>query len=245
MVRHIILLGSSYKTGERIALDYPETKKSFNNISKDLTKIKNALKDDSIFAIHILTVDGDKWTDVTNFDPFFKNVRAVKDEKEFVKLLLEDKTLDSLDVAEYILTNFKCSHVRLEKLTYFCYADYLCQYKERLFEDKIYAFKYGPVINNVYKKFKGTYVEEMSDVVIPRISQYYLPIKSRILISKNGYRKLMSIENTLARLKGLTTNELIEMTHKDKTPWTINDRGEKSFKVISDKDILTHHCYEV
>lgn len=245
MVRHIILLGSSYKTGERIALDYPETKKSFKNINKDLEKIKNVLKDDSIFAIHILTVNGDRWEDVSNFDPFFKNVRAVKDEKEFIKLLLEDKILDSLDVAEYILTQYRCSHLRLEKLTYFCYADYLCEYKDKLFNDKIYAFKFGPVIKNVYNKFKRKYVEEITDKYIPSIFEYNLPIKSRILISANGYQKLTSIDKTLDRLKNLSTSELIKLTHKDNSPWTISDRGEKPFRVIQDKDILSNHCYEM
>lgn len=36
-----------------------------------------------------------------------------------------------------------------------CYADYLCATHKRLFEDKIYAFKYGPVVESVYEAYKG------------------------------------------------------------------------------------------
>lgn len=243
MVRHIIILGSSYKTGERIALDYPETSKKYKNAFTDMKKIKNALQDDTIVATHILRATSEKWEDVVKLDPFFNNIRVIKEEKEFIKLLCKDKHLTSIDVAEYILANTKCSHTKLEKLTYFCYSDYLCEFNERLFEDKIYAFKYGPVINEVYKKYKGLRIDDINDM-LPTLSDFNIPIKSRILISKNGKDKLKSIDSTIEKYKNYSTEELINLTHKENTPWAYNDKGEVPYKTISDKDIKKYHCNE-
>ena len=244
MIRHIIILGSSYKSGERIALDYPETSKKYKHALDDIKKIRKALKDESIIATHILRAPSDKWEDVVKMDPFFDNIRIVKEEKEFIKLLLKDKELDSIDVAEYILANTtKCSHTKLEKLTYFCYADYLCEYNKQLFQDKIYAFKYGPVIRDVYYKYRKLGIDDLSDSM-PTLSEFNIPIKSRILISEDGYNKLASIDKTINKYKDYSTEELINLTHKENTPWAYNDKGEVPYKEISNKDIKKYHCFE-
>lgn len=243
MVKHIIILGSSYKTGERIALDYPETDKRYTNAFTDIKKIKQALQDETVIATHILRAKSENWEDVVALDPFFDKIRIIKDGKEFIKLLYEDKHLTSIDVAEYILSNVRCSHIKLEKLAYYCYADYLCDYNERLFEDKIYAFKYGPVINNVYKKYRGLSEDEVNGL-LPVEGDYNIPIKSRILISKNGKHKLASIDATLEKYMGKSAMELVNLTHKENTPWAFNDRGETPYKLIADKDIKKYHCNE-
>lgn len=56
----------------------------------------------------------------------------------------------------YILARHTCTHLELEKLGYMCYADYLCRTGKKLFKDTVYAFKYGPVVESVYEKYKGT-----------------------------------------------------------------------------------------
>ena len=145
MVRHIIVLGSSFKKGKRIALDYIENEDNLNRILR-LLKVLNERVEDSNIAFHSFSSESMKWEDLAKQDKFFEGVSLVKNERDFIRLIQDDKKLSSLDVADYILTKFKCTHTRLEKLTYFCYADYLCRYNQKLFDDKIYAFKYGPVV---------------------------------------------------------------------------------------------------
>ena len=167
MCRHMIILGSSYETGERIALDYCD--EDINKVAKKLEKMRKSTR--IPLAIHILKAKSEKWEDVKKFDAFFENIKVIKTEDEFLKLLLRNKELSSLDVAEYILSKCKCSHTKLEKIAYFCYADYLCEYNEKLFNDRIYAFKYGPVIEQIYETYKYKYREEM-EKAIPSLDEY-------------------------------------------------------------------------
>ena len=239
MVKHFIVLGSSYKTGKRIALDYC-TANSYDNISKLLENIKSSNMKQVAIATHTITTKTNKWNDVVKLDPFFEKIQLVKTEDEFFNHLLEDKEITALDIANYIITRTKCTHTRLEKLLYFCYADYLCKYKEKLFNDKIYAFKYGPVISTIYEKYKGN-----NQAIIKEISKKYdLPIRSRIMNSHNGIKKINSIDNSLRKYAKLDTDTLIGLTHKKNTPWAHSDEGESSYRIISDKDILKYHKYE-
>ena len=55
---------------------------------------------------------------------------------------------------------------------------------------------------------------------------------------------MSSIDDTLQKYKYYNTNTIVSLTHKNNTPWAINNKGETPYKEISDKDILSHHCYE-
>lgn len=68
----------------------------------------------------------------------------------------KDRDLIGIDVSSYILSKVKCSHLKLEKLVYMCYADYLCKYNEKLFTDKILTYQYGPIVETVYNKYKNS-----------------------------------------------------------------------------------------
>lgn len=236
MFKHFIVLGSSYSTGERIALDYVDVDLAiFNKISKLINK-KN---DNYTISTQIITTDTKEWADVVARDPFFENVKLLKNEKEFLKYLSKNEELTAVDVANYIIANYECSHTRLEKLVYFCYADYLCNYNKKLFKDKIYAFKYGPVVQSIYKKFKN------EEKPYKLNKKFDMPIQSKILNSNDGMEKLDSINETLNKYKSCTANELIALTHRDDTPWAMNGKGEKEYKLISDKDVLKYHKNEV
>ena len=148
------------------------------------------------------------------------------------------------------MTKLKCTHTRLEKLTYFCYADYLCKYNKKLFTDKIFAFKYGPVIESIYEKYKRSNCEIIeppleTPLETPFNKDNQMSVKSRIMISLDGIKKINSIDETLEKYKNYNTNTLIALTHQNGTPWEINDQGQKPYKEISDADILKHHKYEV
>ena len=72
MFKHFIVLGSSYSTGERIALDYVDVDLViFNKISKLINK-KN---DNYTISTQIITTDTKEWADVVARDPFFENVK--------------------------------------------------------------------------------------------------------------------------------------------------------------------------
>lgn len=241
MVKHIVILGSSYKTGNRIALDFSYDKCKHDELISILNDIKKSGNKKYSIATHTITTKTNKWSDVVNLDPFFKNVKLLDSKDKFLHYLKDDEETSALDIANYISTYYNCTHTRLEKLVYYCYADYLCKYKEKLFNDAIYAFKYGPVISTIYEIYKNS---DKSDFIKPIPNEYDMSIRSRILNSVNGLNKIKSIEETLDKYKYYNTATLISLTHQDNTPWAYSDKGTSAYKIISDSVILKYHKYE-
>lgn len=246
MLTHYILLSSSYSKGERIALDFIiEEEKNFekkmNNI---LQEIKEKCGKDVSFSTHYIQTDSKEWKSVVGKDSFFKDVVIIKSVDNFITLIQKDRKLDGLDVAKYILTKIRCTHLKLEKLTYFCYADYLCRYHKKLFYDDIYAFQYGPVISSVYGKFKKKGYEEIDEKDIDSGDIYEMPARSRILFAEDGLDKIRSIDETLMRYGKYTANELVTMTHRENSPWSLSGKGRIIKSKITDERIIQYHKNE-
>lgn len=243
MTRHFIIMSSSYSTGTRIALDFCGDKINESPILQTIDKIKFLCGGDVSLSTHFVTANSKKWESVAESDSFFKDVVLIQSVEEFIKLIKKDLTLSGLDIAKYILTQRTCTHLELQKLVYLCYADYLCKTKKQLFSDYIYAYKYGPVIDSIYKKYKGSgpfeidLDETQNTVQIDEDSTKAMPAKSRIMFSTNGTEKLLSIEESLHKYTQYTTHELVELTHKKGGPW---DRTPQSSSITDDL-ILRYH----
>ena len=159
-------------------------------------------------------------------------------------MIKKDRVLNGLDVAKYILSKVTCTHLKLEKLVYLCFADYLCKYDKELFTDKIYAYKYGPVIKNVYKKYKAYGYSEIDEEDIDATGIYEMPSRSRILFADDGINKIQSIEDTLNKYGKLSASDLVKITHKKNTPWFLSGKGIMFNSVIKNDVIKEYHCNE-
>lgn len=148
----------------------------------------------------------------------------------------KDRDLIGIDVSGYILSKVKCSHLKLKKLVYMCYVDYLCKYNEKLFTDKILAYQYGPIVETVYNKYKNSGKKILKNN-IDREDEMLI-FRSRILASRNGINKAFSIDKTLEKYSNLTSSELVSLTHRENSPWT------KSKEIITDDMIIKYHKYE-
>lgn len=131
-------------------------------------------------------------------------------------------------------------------MVYLCFADYLCDTGKKLFTDSIYAFKYGPVVDTVYKRYKKygykPITEEKNDInsTVPE-----MPAKSRILFAADGTEKMISIETTLKKYGQLTASQLVELTHKESTPWTMTPKSTWiSYSEIKPEMIKMYHKFE-
>jgi len=67
--------------------------------------------------------------------------------------------MTAIDVAKYFL--YKTSqdgdlitNLKMQKLLYYAQAWYLVNFDKSLFEDQIFAWDFGPVVKNVYDRFK-------------------------------------------------------------------------------------------
>ena len=248
MVTHFIFLSSSYSLGTRIAIDYIVTNDSVQEkLKKDLEKtLKECGKDVSI-STHMIQADDTTWESVCVADHFFKDVKVIDSIDKFIKLIKKDRKLEGIDVAKYILSKIACTQLKLQKLVYLCFADYLCDTGKALFTDKIYAFKYGPVVDSVYKRYKEygykPIDEEKKDINSKNISE--MPAKSRILFAEGGTKKLLSIEKTLKKYGGLSAADLVDLTHRDNTPWSKSFKGlGKLYSAMKLDTIKEYHHYE-
>ena len=129
-----------------------------------------------------------------------------------------------------------------------CFADYLCDTGKQLFTDKIYAFKYGPVVDTVYKRYKeyGYKPIEEDSTNIDSKNIFEMPAKSRILFAEDGTDKIISIEKTLKKYGELTASQLVDLTHKENAPWSITPKNLwMPYSTIKLETIKKYHRYEI
>ncbi len=242
MVTHYIFISSSYSNRTRIAYDICKldgvTSEVIANVSKT---VQEKCGQDVALGFQCIQVQSEKWEDVVKYDPFFDNMLVIPTLEEFINLINADRDLGAIDVAYYILTRLKCSHIRLQKLLYFCYADYLCNTGKKLFEDKIYAYKYGPIVKSVHDDFIEQYhVKNDEDIKLPFDKARRAANRSFLLFVKDGTEKTYSVEKTLERYKHYNAKSLMAITHRKGSPW---DKTELGFE-ISDYDIIESHFIE-
>lgn len=117
---------------------------------------------------------------------------------------------DVLDIAKYIIK--KCvdeeepiSNLQLQKILYFIQRDYLMKFDEPLFEENIVAWKFGPVVVDVYYKYCNYGALKLNKHI-----EIEIPFKRK-------ERKL--IDNVIVEKRRRNPWELVEETHKEGSPW--------------------------
>lgn len=239
MIVHTIFIGSSYESGKRIALHRPELS------SKESSELYEVIQSNCSavpISTHYIVTKSPEWASVVEKDPFFKDVEVTPYVEEYMKKITSVKTLIGLDVAKYILSKIKkCTHLQLQKLTYLSFAEYLETSNDLLFDDKIYAFELGPVVDSVYSVFKRKRDIDIDEISATRDSDD--SDASRILYSFQGSDKLAAIERTLDKYSSFSAPDLVNITHKKDSPWSKVYDGE-SFKEIPKDIIKKYHKYE-
>lgn len=247
MITHFIFMSSSYTLGKRIALDFIVDDKDIQDKLKEyLDKIVTECGKDVSISTHMIQAEDTTWVSVCKADHFFKDVEVIDNLDKFIKLIKKDRKLEGIDIAKYILSKIKCTQLKLQKLVYLCFADYLCDTGKELFTDAIYAFKYGPVIETVYERYKKygyKPIEEEKEDIDTTVSE--MPAKSRILFAEDGTEKIISIDNTLKKYGHLTAGQLVELTHRENAPWTMTPKGTWIFySKIKPEVIKQYHKFE-
>ncbi len=107
------------------------------------------------------------------------------------------------DYGEYI------TPLKLQKLLYYAQSWYLVYYDKPLFEEKILAWVHGPVVEEVYQKYKNKKWEN-------------LPVEN--LDSSFDKDTKDYLESVYRHYGGYRAKELEEMTHKE-DPWVQARKG--------------------
>ena len=75
MVKHYIIMSSSYTDGTRVALDITEgSLLNSKAIAEIIKEIKQSCGKDVPLSTHLIETESDSWESVTEYDPFFEDV---------------------------------------------------------------------------------------------------------------------------------------------------------------------------
>ncbi|MFS1664409.1 Panacea domain-containing protein [Streptococcus sp. zg-JUN1979] len=246
MYQHFILVASSYVIGSRLGfhLVAPEGQLD-NDIIESMLKRLNDINRDDI-GIHSFTTDSNSWESVIKLDSFFQDIIVCTDFDEFENRLLSDSKLSALDVAKFFLVVQPISHLKLQKLIYLAYKLYLINYQQPLFDEKIIAFQYGPVIEEVYHKFKQygsetITIDDQSEYILENI---HLPqALGRMFLIKDSEQIIDTLLDTLTKYGDLSARQLVDLTHSAKGPWDTVYKPSQNCE-ITDDIILSQADYE-
>lgn len=245
MAYHFMVIMSHYGKGYRIGWHYSSEGKLDKSIINDFMK---KLKDncgDVQFGVHKLSTDSTDLKSVKAKDEFFEDVIFISDMDTFIELVASDRQLSAYDVSKFILTILPSSHLKLQKILYYCYAEFLTRTGLKLFNEPIVSYKYGPVVEEVFRKFRSygssiiDYQEDDKFIILPN-NTATTPSFIKMITSKQGLVAADSVLNVLKKYGNKKPFELVEMTHRKGGPW---DRVYKQGynQPITDELIIEHH----
>ena len=138
------------------------------------------------------------------------------------------KIYNANDLARFIIHKFDgegrpVDNLKLQKLLYFAWVDFYKETHRSLFNDRIEAWMYGPVVPSVYFTYR-LYVA------------FPIPSGGGYDIESEEDRRI--IEESLDKYGSKSVGELIRMTHESGTPWSkaysTGRRSPISFQSIRD-----------
>lgn len=147
------------------------------------------------------------------------------------------KSVLALDVANYIISiqgiesGLKISHLKLQKLTFYCQAFCLALHDYPMFHEDVEAWTYGPVVREVYDEYKN-YGNSIISLHETLEHDADVPIDSD---------RLSVISMVLDAYGHLSAISLMERTHRE-TPW--QDAFKKGNGSIIDQDVMKEYYKE-
>lgn len=127
--------------------------------------------------------------------------------------------------------------VKLQKILYFLYLEYLKENNKKLFEDEFEAWIYGPVLRSVYNHLKYVGLNFNEYETFDFDNDKYIVTKITPLEDKQIFD---FIDKKIKKYKNKNTFDLVEEAHKTQ-PWLKARRGlndsEISTEVIKFRDI--------
>ena len=124
----------------------------------------------------------------------------------------------------------RLSPMKLQKLMYFLYRDYLKATQTPLFSERFEAWKYGPVLHSVYDEYRKYKDKD--------ISEYYAePEQLPYKINEDTNFDFRDAINTVwQKYKTYSGIELSKITHREGSAWYKAWTQNKIF--LTDEDII-------
>lgn len=209
-----------------------------------VSKVNALLGKNSDFSSQFFATEDKSWKSVVDYDPYFEHMHNIdyaghESIEEFVRIIKANKILTADDVSEFVLSRVKCTQLKLQKLVYFCYADYLAKTGKPVFAELPVLYQYGPVFESLRNEYKQYHDTEIPSDTSQRRQNIIL---SRYFAADNKLEIYASFNGTLARYGNKSASELVELTHRENSPWNV--AKEENQKYISQETIQKYHYAE-
>lgn len=172
----------------------------YNSLFKRIKELqilkKHALVDINKFNLDVLELEEEFAIDIA------KNIINIYNARV-------DGLVRNYDIVPEYITNLK-----LQKLLYYVQAICLMIFGKKAFPEKILAWSYGPVVNEVYQQYKQNHNGKISSET---------NVKN---ISSGLYKIIGEVVNSYGSIE---TNKLIDFTHEEE-PW-MNTEIKKEIKI--------------
>lgn len=131
--------------------------------------------------------------------------------------------------------NIPVSPMKLQKLMYFTYKDYLKTHNSSLFADRFECWQYGPVLSSIYYEFNHFGAKP--------INKFARDANGNVTVVDMGYvsEVTKSIQNTWDKYKHYSGIQLSNLTHKSDSAWSCANK--KSSRTLEDEDIKNEPEY--
>lgn len=123
--------------------------------------------------------------------------------------------------------NNDLTNLKLQKILYFAQAEYLKEFKKRLFNDEIEAWQYGPVVRSVYEWLKDCGAFAITEMDVELCDTNNIPEDIREFLDKiwDKYSKISAWG-------------LVQKTHESGSAWSKTYREGLGNKNIIDLALI-------
>jgi len=130
--------------------------------------------------------------------------------------------VDARDLANYILdvADVNCStisNLALQKILYFCHANFLVHFDTPLFHNPIEAWRFGPVVRSVYETFRVFGREPITARAL-----HLDPLDGRVFVVpfRPAADAKYFLENVISAYSKMDAFALACLTHEQDGPWS-------------------------
>ena len=122
-------------------------------------------------------------------------------------------------IVNYFLSqnDHKIDNLKLNKLTYIALGFSLAINNSNLFEERVEAWKYGPVIPSIYHEFKRFRNKVITDNAISVEENFETNCPE---VPKSDTSTIEVLELVYQIYKDITSVDLVQATHLKNTPWS-------------------------
>lgn len=174
-----------------------------------------------------------------------KYICVLKRKCEVVKM--NKAKYSAVDVARYVVNysweiGSPISNLKLQKILYLIQGNFLRILNTPCFKDEIEAWRYGPVVPEVYREFKNfgsNYIGKI-EYYIDLEKDKYEPISKKFDFHVDGDEKRI-IDDVVEACKDFSSSYLVELTH-NQSPWIKTFR--KYDKTIDLETMKEYFCNE-